>query len=471
MLILKIALEIGNFLNAGGHQGSAIGFQLETLLKLKDVRSTRNRAVTLLHYLARELQRQRPEDYQLKELIPFSRTAAKLSMPNIREEVKELKMQLGQLLKLLDSGELGSALETDEGMTFKVFLSDFHANASSELEAAEAALSQSERSFQAVAVYLSGSGNKLEVTGLFELLRNFADDLERAHKDNAVIDAKSVMRQSMMRQSVMRPSPKQQSHPAPPQPQGPIHQKDNVMMHIRAYAHLRPEDRRTLLTDHGARERLRANNITTRQSVAVASSGGQQHSHAIMRSSTMVSSASKDSILSSSFASTSLLDSSDTLTSRLVASSRLPPRSRFADSHPQGAGGESENFPTSPRPSSSHLSNTQSSLASAFPTSPRPSSPLGMRKSVRQPSAKALRSSVRSVLASGDFSTKDLMRLSGAGDSFKTMMRASHAYVPGIAAIDESEAVEGEGEGIEESNHGIVPIVEEENASSMDGPL
>ena len=53
MRILKISLEIGNFLNAGGHQGSALGFQLETLLKLKEVRSTKNRTVTLLHYLAR----------------------------------------------------------------------------------------------------------------------------------------------------------------------------------------------------------------------------------------------------------------------------------------------------------------------------------------------------------------------------------------------------------------------------------
>ena len=37
---------------------------------------------------------------------------------------------------------------------------------------------------------------------------------------------------------------------------------------VRAYSALRPEDRRALLTERGARERLRAKNITMRQSLA-----------------------------------------------------------------------------------------------------------------------------------------------------------------------------------------------------------
>lgn len=41
--ILKIALAMGNFLNAGNRNGAAAGFQVETLLKLKDVRSTKAR--------------------------------------------------------------------------------------------------------------------------------------------------------------------------------------------------------------------------------------------------------------------------------------------------------------------------------------------------------------------------------------------------------------------------------------------
>ena len=50
-LILKIIHLIGNFMSAGN--GGAIGFQLDTLLKLKDVKSTRNKQVTLMHFIAR----------------------------------------------------------------------------------------------------------------------------------------------------------------------------------------------------------------------------------------------------------------------------------------------------------------------------------------------------------------------------------------------------------------------------------
>ncbi len=53
LLILKISLIVGNFLNSGAAQGSAVGFHLDTLLKLKDVRSTRNKKVTLMHFIAR----------------------------------------------------------------------------------------------------------------------------------------------------------------------------------------------------------------------------------------------------------------------------------------------------------------------------------------------------------------------------------------------------------------------------------
>ena len=53
LLILKISLIVGNFLNAGAHQGSAVGFHLDTLLKLRDVKSTKDKRFSLMHFIAR----------------------------------------------------------------------------------------------------------------------------------------------------------------------------------------------------------------------------------------------------------------------------------------------------------------------------------------------------------------------------------------------------------------------------------
>lgn len=52
--ILEIVLAIGNYLNTGSaSHGSAVAFTTESLLKLRSVRSVRNRSVTVLHILAR----------------------------------------------------------------------------------------------------------------------------------------------------------------------------------------------------------------------------------------------------------------------------------------------------------------------------------------------------------------------------------------------------------------------------------
>jgi Formin Homology 2 Domain len=40
---LSVCLPAGNFLNKGNRNGEAVGFQIETLLKLREVRSTRAR--------------------------------------------------------------------------------------------------------------------------------------------------------------------------------------------------------------------------------------------------------------------------------------------------------------------------------------------------------------------------------------------------------------------------------------------
>ena len=53
--VLKICLDVGNYLNAGHRAGAAAGFQIESLLKLKAVRSSKHPGRTLLHFVARQV--------------------------------------------------------------------------------------------------------------------------------------------------------------------------------------------------------------------------------------------------------------------------------------------------------------------------------------------------------------------------------------------------------------------------------
>ena len=53
--VLKTALDVGNYLNAGHRVGAAAGFAIESLLKLKAVRSSKHHGRTLLHFVARQV--------------------------------------------------------------------------------------------------------------------------------------------------------------------------------------------------------------------------------------------------------------------------------------------------------------------------------------------------------------------------------------------------------------------------------
>jgi len=54
--IMQTILSLGNALNHGTARGSAIGFRLDSLLKLTDTRA-RNNKMTLMHYLCKVLAR------------------------------------------------------------------------------------------------------------------------------------------------------------------------------------------------------------------------------------------------------------------------------------------------------------------------------------------------------------------------------------------------------------------------------
>ena len=78
--ILAAVLAIGNALNGGTFRGSAMGFKLEDLSKLRDTRSNSSREVaspTLLHFIVRALKREDPSlvDFcsEMPHLEPASR--------------------------------------------------------------------------------------------------------------------------------------------------------------------------------------------------------------------------------------------------------------------------------------------------------------------------------------------------------------------------------------------------------------
>lgn len=58
--VLRVVLQLGNYLNGGTSKGKAAGFKLQSLRKLRDTKTTNNKS-TLLHYLIQHIKKKCPE--------------------------------------------------------------------------------------------------------------------------------------------------------------------------------------------------------------------------------------------------------------------------------------------------------------------------------------------------------------------------------------------------------------------------
>lgn len=77
--VLKGVLVVGNHLNTGSYRGSASGFRLDMLLRLKDFKAI-DRKTSLLHFVYKQLVKTEPEIGDLSSTLEIVKRAAKLSI-------------------------------------------------------------------------------------------------------------------------------------------------------------------------------------------------------------------------------------------------------------------------------------------------------------------------------------------------------------------------------------------------------
>ena len=82
--VLEGILAVGNHLNGGTYRGQARGFRLETLLRLTDVKAV-DRKTSLLHFVAKELQKTAPGVEFLSTELETVKAAAALHLDGTKE--------------------------------------------------------------------------------------------------------------------------------------------------------------------------------------------------------------------------------------------------------------------------------------------------------------------------------------------------------------------------------------------------
>ncbi|KAL3844083.1 hypothetical protein ACJIZ3_001486 [Penstemon smallii] len=177
--IMQTVLSLGNALNHGTARGSAVGFRLDSLLKLTETRA-RNNKLTLMHYLCKVLAEKLPEvlDFQ-KDLVSLE-AATKTQLKYLAEEMQAIGKGLEKVTQELTASENDGAISEQ----FCQILKEFLGSAEAEVRSLASLYSGVGRNADALAFYFGEDPSRCPFEQVVSTLLNFVRMFLRAHDEN-----------------------------------------------------------------------------------------------------------------------------------------------------------------------------------------------------------------------------------------------------------------------------------------------
>lgn len=114
--IITMVLKIGNYLNFGTNKGKAVGFQMELLLQLSNIKSVGKVKISLLEYLIKSIRKNDPSLLKFSNDLVTCDLASKIELTILEDKVKEFDKGLEKIKKELDkTDEQIAQLQEDLG--------------------------------------------------------------------------------------------------------------------------------------------------------------------------------------------------------------------------------------------------------------------------------------------------------------------------------------------------------------------
>ncbi|KAL3575193.1 hypothetical protein D5086_023294 [Populus alba] len=177
--IMKKILYLGNTLNQGTARGSAIGFKLDSLLKLTDTRSSNNK-MTLMHYLCKGLAAKSQALLDFHRDLVSLETASKIQLKSLAEEMQAIIKGLEKVKKELAASE-------NDGPVSEVFrktLKEFISVAETEVASVTSFYAVVGRNADALALYFGEDPARCPFEQVTATLLNFVRLFRKAHEEN-----------------------------------------------------------------------------------------------------------------------------------------------------------------------------------------------------------------------------------------------------------------------------------------------
>ncbi|CAN1811952.1 Formin-like protein 13 [Linum perenne] len=177
--IMQTILSLGNALNQGTARGAAIGFRLDSLLKLTDTRA-RNNKMTLMHYLCKVLADKLPELLDFSKDLTSLEPASKVQLKFLAEEMQAISKGLEKVMQEL------SLSENDGGISehFCTTLKEFLRFAEAEVRSLASLYSGVGRNVDALIIYFGEDPARCPFEQVCSTLLNFVRLFNKAHEEN-----------------------------------------------------------------------------------------------------------------------------------------------------------------------------------------------------------------------------------------------------------------------------------------------
>ncbi|GAB2223878.1 hypothetical protein Drorol1_Dr00004622 [Drosera rotundifolia] len=177
--IMQLILNLGNTLNQGTARGSAVGFKLDSLLKLTDTRATNNK-MTLMHYLCKHLANKSPVLLNFHEDFVSLDAATKIQLKSLAEEMQAITKGLEKVKQEFNASENDGPVSE----TFHTTLKGFVVVAETEVSSVMNLYSIAGQKADLLANYFGEDPARCPFEQVTATLLNFVRSFQKAHEDN-----------------------------------------------------------------------------------------------------------------------------------------------------------------------------------------------------------------------------------------------------------------------------------------------
>ncbi|XP_019179471.1 PREDICTED: formin-like protein 18 isoform X3 [Ipomoea nil] len=177
--IMQTILSLGNALNQGTARGSAVGFRLDSLLKLTDTRS-RNNKMNLMHYLCKVLAERLPELLTFYQDLAHLEAATKIQLKILAEEMQAISKGLEKVVQELAASENDGPVSDYFCKSLKMFLK----YAEKDVKSVSSLYSEVGRNCDALPTYFGEDPARCPFEQAVATLLNFTRMFRKAHEEN-----------------------------------------------------------------------------------------------------------------------------------------------------------------------------------------------------------------------------------------------------------------------------------------------